>query len=163
MAKGQLTPRRDAARRFHIERLKMYFIYYTKKYTFNCENSDTLRCAALHHETTRGAARRIATQRWRTACKSVVDGMICRRASQRREVSRGCGLCSAKSKPRRVLSHLGVSWPLVTSSVCCLCSNNITQRHLFLNLVKLVLCKTDNKSTAARKNIVINFVILNTQ
>jgi hypothetical protein len=43
--------RRDAARRFYIERLKIYFIYYTKRYTFHCEHSDTLRYAALHLET----------------------------------------------------------------------------------------------------------------
>jgi hypothetical protein len=29
--------RRDAARRFYIERLKIYFIYYTKSYTLHCE------------------------------------------------------------------------------------------------------------------------------
>jgi hypothetical protein len=55
--------RRDAARRFYIERLKIYFIYYTKRYTFRCENSDTLRCAPLHLETPHGAAGRIVTQR----------------------------------------------------------------------------------------------------
>jgi hypothetical protein len=58
--KGQVTPRRDAARSFYIERLIIYFIYYTKRYTFYCERLDTLRCAALHLETPRGAARRIA-------------------------------------------------------------------------------------------------------
>jgi hypothetical protein len=58
------STRHYAARRFHIERLRIYFIYYTKRYKFHCENSDTLRCAVLHLETSRGAARHIATQRW---------------------------------------------------------------------------------------------------
>jgi hypothetical protein len=130
--------RRDAVRRFYIERLIIYFIYYTKRYTFHCESSDTLRCAALHLETPRGAARHIA----------VSGGARLARASlmvRSQDAPRGARLaaasCVARNQSRVASRHVSV-WADPLWTLLSVLKPLYTHTYISLHIRTLVFFST---------------------